>query len=61
MSRTYRNSRARERSHERSECPMCQENLHHKHARKTPLFDEDEAFEPNRVLEDEDEDDGLEG
>ena len=54
MSRTYRNDRLKERSHKRSGCVWCQENLHHKH-HKAPLFEEEEEFEPPRVLEDEDE------
>lgn len=55
MSRTYRNDRLKQRTHDRSECPLCQENLHHKHARHLPE-NEEEEFEPDRVLEkDEDE------
>jgi hypothetical protein len=53
MSRTYRNERIKERTHDRSECPWCQENLHHKH-HKAPLFEEEEEFEPDSVLESED-------
>lgn len=47
MSRTYRNERIKARTHDRGECPLCQENLHHKHKR---YEDEDEEI----VLEKED-------
>lgn len=49
MSRTYRNERLKERTHDRAECPLCQENLHHKHAKRLP-DEEEEPFEPDHVL-----------